>query len=521
MTTPYLLNHLVESAAERNAGQIAFKCRSDDITYGDLIARSERLASALQQLGVNKGDRVGILLNKSIDSIVSVFGIMGAGAAYVPIDPLAPADRVDYLVKDAGIEVLVTESRHAAKFSDPAKTQSPLRAVIGSGLEVDGVTHLTWEEMTSNDVSRTGLMEQDLCYILYTSGSTGTPKGIMHTHRSALSWANVSADVYRIGDTDVISNYAPLHFDLSTLDLYAGPRGGATVVMIPEEHMRLPASLARLLSEERLTLFYTVPMALVQLAQPGVLDDVDLSSLTRILFGGEPMPMKHLAAVSRLIPSARFYNVYGPTEVNGCTHHEVHKDDLERDSLPIGRPYPNVDFRVVDDGGLDTAPGDVGELYIRSATMMKGYWNRPDLNERAFRFDRRFAGRPDVFHPTGDYAHVDSEGVLHFHGRRDRQIKARGNRVELDEVEALLLTHESVSECAVFGIPSNDGPVSEIGASAIVIGEATKSDLRRYLAARLPSYAVPTRIEIRTEFPRTTSGKIHRRELASQMRQET
>ena len=289
--------------------------------------------------------------------------------------------------------------------------------------------------------------------------------------------------------------------------------------MIPEEHMRLPASLAHLIAEEALTLFYTVPMALVQLAQPGVLDGVDLSSLTRVLFGGEPMPMKHLATLTGLIPSARFYNVYGPTEVNGCTHHEVTEKDLELDSLPIGRPYPNVDFRIVTDDGHEAAPNEVGELHIRSATMMRGYWKRPDLNDRAFSFDRSMAGRPDVFHPTGDYAHVDSDGVLHFHGRRDRQIKARGNRVELDEVEALLLTHDSVTECAVFGIRSSDGPVSEIGAAAIVRGEATASDLRRFLTSRLPSYAVPTRIELRTEFPRTTSGKIHRRELATEMQQ--
>lgn len=518
MSAPYLLSHLIESAAQSDPEHLAFKCRNDSISYGELEQRSHAMSATLQELGVRKSDRVGILLNKSIESIVAIYGIMGAGAAYVPIDPQSPPDRVEFLLRDADIDVLVTESRLVSKLQKLRSPDSLPRAVIGSDLGLEGVEVVAWDDMVPGPVDRSGLMEQDLCYILYTSGSTGSPKGTMHTHRSALSWANVSGDVYGIEADDVISNYAPLHFDLSTLDVFAGPRGGASVVMIPEEHMRLPASLARLLSEERLTLFYTVPMALVQLCQPGVLDGVDLSALTRILFGGEPMPMKHLKTITRLIPSATFYNVYGPTEVNGCTHHRVEDPDLSGDALPIGTPYPNVDYRVVGDDGRDAVQGEIGELLIRSATMMKGYWNRPDLNRHAFVEEDRFSGRPDVYHATGDYVHIDEAGVLVFHGRRDRQIKARGNRVELDEIEALLLTHQDVIECAVFGIGTEEGPVTEIGAAAIVEDEGvTESDLRRFLVASLPTYAVPSRIAIKADFPRTSSGKIHRRELASQM----
>ena len=257
-------------------------------------------------------------------------------------------------------------------------------------------------------------------------------------------------------------------------------------------------------------------MALVQLATPGVLDGLDLSALTRVLFGGEPMPMKHLATLVAALPTTRFHNVYGPTEVNGCTHHEVVASDLDRAALPIGVPYDNVDLRIVDAAGDEVDPGETGELLVRSATMMKGYWNRPDLNERAFVLDHRFAGQPDRFHATGDHVHLDEDGLLHFHGRRDRQLKVRGNRVELDEVEALLLTHPGVRECAVFALRSAAGPATDIGAAAIVTDDTTGTVLRRHLADQLPGYAVPRAVEVRATFPRTTSGKIDRRALAAE-----
>ena len=516
----YLLPQLIEAAAERDPDHRAVVCRDQSLTYQELFTRSTSLAATLVELGVKRGDRVGIYLNKTVEAVVAVHGIMMAGAAYVPLDPKSPTARLRYVIEDCGIEHIITDERKRTQITQLMAAGTRIKTLIGVSASELGARGLSWSDLIESATPPSiGLTEQDLCYILYTSGSTGVPKGIMHTHRSALSWANVTAMVYDITHEDVISNYAPLHFDLSTLDLFGGARGGATMVMIPEEHMALPSSLASLLESERLTLFYTVPMALIQLSAPGVLDGRDLSSLTRVLFGGEPMPIKHLRRLMELLPGARFFNVYGPTEVNGVTHFEVTGlPDEDRESLPIGVPYPNVEPRIVDSEGQHVEEGAIGELAIKSPTMMRGYWGRPDLNERAFVYEDRFGGIPDVFHMTGDLVRLGTDGQLHFHGRKDRQVKARGYRVELDEVEAVLVGHPDVLEAAVFGVSGDDGGVA-IHAAAIPreVGAVNDADLKMFLASALPPYALPESLSLRDGFPRTTSGKIDRRRLASEM----
>jgi len=517
MRMVYLLPQLVSDAADHDPDQLAFVCRDSTLTYGELEQRSNALAHALIARGVQRGDRVGVFANKSVETGVAMYGIMAAGGAYVPLDPTSPPSRLAYVIQDCGIHHVIAENRQRPTVTGLEKLGVKLDTVIGLTDADIAYPAMGWDEIGSRgEAPRRRVMEQDLCYVLYTSGSTGVPKGIMHTHRSALSWAYVTASEYSIGDDDILSNYAPIHFDLSTLDFFGGAKGRATVVMIPEEHMKLAASLASVLEQSQITLFYTVPRALVQLSTPGVLDQRDFSSLTRILFGGEPMPLKHLHSLMRKLPGTRFYNVYGPTEVNGVTDYEVPgPPPVDGDALPIGVPYDNVEALVLDEEDDPVPQGEVGELAIRSATAMRGYWGRPDLNKRAFYFRDRFDGIPEVFHRTGDLVHQDRDGVYNFHGRKDRQVKSRGYRVELDEVEAVLVTHIDVVEAAAYGVPTQDG-TTEIHAAVTLTraSASTPSTLRTYLAETLPAYAVPTTLTVLEDFPRTATGKIDRRRIA-------
>ncbi|MGI9264604.1 MAG: amino acid adenylation domain-containing protein, partial [Gammaproteobacteria bacterium] len=447
----YLLHQAIDRSAERYAERPAFRFLGSTLTYAELVRRANQLAWTLAGEGIKRGDRVGIFLHKSIESPVAVYGIMKAGAAYVPLDPGAPVSRLRKTIQHCGIRCLITHAQKEQDTCNLLQGETSLECVIGLDvLDRPGIRCLGWDSVEAAPGARApdaGVMEQDLAYIMYTSGSTGIPKGIMHTHASGLSYARMAAETYGITHDDRLSNHSPLHFDMSTLDYFSGPLRGAATVIIPEAYTKLPASLSKLIEDERLTIWYSVPLALIQLLLRGLLEQRDLSALRWVLFGGEPFSSKHLYALRRLWPQARFSNVYGPAEVNQCTYYHIPGAEPESDApVPIGRVWPNAEGLVVDEKDQPVACGESGELLIRSPTMMRGYWDQPELTERAF-YRRQIAGGvSDVYYRTGDLVQERDDGVLMFLGRKDRQIKTRGYRVELDEVESVLATHEQVEE---------------------------------------------------------------------------
>ncbi len=521
MSTLYLLSHILDHAADRDPDHEAMRWNGRALTYAAWHRRATALARALADQGVRPGDRVGIYLHKSLETAVAVYGIWLAGAAYVPLDPLAPAGRLTFALNDCGVRHLVTQPNKAEAVRQLA-AETALEAVIGLAPQADlAVRALSWEAVDSaapGPAPAGRRMEQDLAYVMYTSGSTGTPKGLMHTHASGLAYARLSAAQYGVTQADRLSNHSPLHFDMSTFDFFTGPLCGATTVIIPEPVTKLPASMSKLIQDERLTIWYSVTTALVQLVLRGVLAERDLSSLRWILYGGEPFPPKHLRALQRLIPSAVVANVYGPAEVNQCTHYTVPPlADEDDDAIPIGQVWDNSEGLLLSADDQPVAPGEIGELVVRTPTMMRGYWGRPDLNVRAFYRRPAFDHYEDVFYRTGDLMQVDAEGRLRFFGRKDRQIKTRGYRVELDEVENALSHHPAVGECATYAVPDGEG--SQLVEAAVLprAGQAlAEADLAAALAQRLPPYAVPARIRVLDEFPRTGTGKIDRRALRDQ-----
>ena len=517
---PKLLHDLLAGSAARKPDHPAVVCRNQTLAYAELDIRSGRLARVLSEAGVRPGDRVAILMNKSVDCLTAIYGIMKAGAAYVPLDPTSPPQRQAFVLNDCDVRCVVSEPRKRAQCVAAMAAGARVTRVFGvaAGPDLAGAIG-DWAALDRGDSLTVPSGPEDLCYVLYTSGSTGTPKGIMHTHASATAWAETATAAFGLTGDDRLSNYAPLHFDLSTLDLFGSALLGATMVMIPEEYARLPASMAGLLASERVTVFYTVPYALIQLVLHGGLERHDFGALRWVLFGGEPMSVKHLAALMSRWPGARFANVYGPTETNGCTYYVLPGPPDGDAALPIGRLNDGAERLIVDDDLDPVAPGASGELLIRAPTAMRGYWNRPDLNARVF-FDPG-DGRGN-FVRTGDVVRESPDGVLEFLGRRDRLIKSRGNRVELDDVEAVLAACEFVEEAAVFARPDAAGSLVIHAAATLLEGaEAGETELRRHLKAHLPPYAQPVDLEIHASFPRTATGKIDRRRLCAGENEET
>ncbi|MEL6815716.1 MAG: amino acid adenylation domain-containing protein [Cyanobacteria bacterium J06598_3] len=536
----YLLSQILDRSAERFPDRAAFRCEGESITYGELLGRANGLAHWLVANGVERGDRVGIYLSKSLESAIAMYGIWKAGAAYVPLDPSAPRARLSFVIDHCGISHLVTQKSKRRKLPELLKASPTVRAVVGvpDDFELESLAsggelvRCDWSALPVREVApAVRLVAQDLAYIMYTSGSTGTPKGIMHTHYSGLSYAQLVADTYGLTGGDRIGNHSPLHFDISTLGFFAGPLVGATTVIIPEAYTKVPASLSQLIQDEALTVWYSVPFALSQLWLRGVLDERDFSALRWVLFAGEPFPAKYLTALMAQLPQARFSNIYGPAEVNQCTYYHVPplvsgkvvggkvvekgvavgKDVLEA-SVPIGQVWNNSEALVVDERDQPVATGEVGELLVRTATMMSGYWRAPELTAKAF-YHTQVANQPAVFYRTGDLVQ-QCEGEYLFLGRKDRQIKTRGYRVELDAVEAALVAHPQVEEAATYAVPYAEGSF-QIGASVILTAGAavSEAEIKRFAAERLPSYAVPQDVVVRKNFPRTGTGKIDRRAL--------
>jgi len=503
------------------------------LTWAELIDEVARSAATLVDVGVAPGDRVAVHLTKSVESFVAVHAVVRAGGVMVPLDPLAPSAHLANVLVDAGAVVLITDARSSALqalFAEEG-VAGQVTAVVRPRADQPiplgpGVVEVLADAIAGSAAAprvRTG--PNDAAYIIYTSGSTGRPKGIVHTNASALAYAIGAASAYGLRADDRLANIAPLHFDQSTFELYAGPVAGACTIVVPDPILRFPASLSAFVEAHRATVWYSVPYLIGQLSTRGALNERDLSSLRWVLFGGESFPPGQLAAVMRQLPAARFSNVYGPAEVNQCTALNLDDPPGGDQAVSIGRAWEWADVRIVDghDSGTsdegsqapgsdrvevsDVDTGEPGELLVRSATLMQGYWNRPDLTARSI---VRLTDADGRWYRTGDLVARRPDGDLDFLGRIDNQIKLRGHRIELEAVDAALRDLDGVAAAtAVVDRPEG----AEHRLVALIVADAPPLDRRRVLselARRLPRYAVPAEVIAVAGLPRTATGKVDR-----------
>ncbi len=517
----FLLNQLLTRSAERFPERPAIWARGRSLTYAELEERSNQLAHLLRERGLAKGDRVGLFFPKAVESVATMFGVLKAGGVYVALDPSAPADRIEYIIQNCGIRALVTTAEKL-KTLNPRQIPSVEFTVLAEqNVAPEAGNQIPWMALVGFDGSRPPEPLQptttDLAYIIYTSGSTGRPKGVMLTHQNALTFIQWCADEFRVNPEDHLSSHAPLHFDLSVFDIYNAIEAGACVFMIPEEVQLFPASLTRFIVEKGISIWYSVPSALVFLVLHGRLGAADLSKLRIILFAGEVFPMKYLRQLADLVPHAELYNLYGPTETNVCTYYKVDRAVLaSQERLPIGRACLNTEVFAVDDRDrIITEIGGEGELYVRGPSVTPGYWGDREKTHKMVVPNRFQPHLEENLYRTGDLVRLREGGDYDFLGRRDSQIKSRGYRIELGEIEAVLLAHEGVREAAVVAVADE-----EIGARLRAFVTAHNGsalglpELQHHCASKLPQYMIPERIQVREVMPKTSTGKIDRVKLA-------
>ena len=515
----YLLWHHLAESAQRFGSRPAVSHRRTTLTYEELDLESTRLANLLASRGIGPGHRVGIFMEKSVRSVVTMLGVLKAGAAYVPIDPAAPILRAAFILKDCQVSAVVTSSRRLDALSEKVSDIGSIRVILVSDVAPSsgalGDTELLgWDVLASQPavLRDVGTIEDDPAYLLYTSGSTGTPKGVILTHRHALTFVDWGAETFGVRPEDRLSNHAPLHFDLSVFDIYVALRSGAAVVIVPDEVHPFPMQQAEWIRTERISVWYSVPSALIRMLLHGRFDKLEYPDLRVVLFAGEVFPIKYLRELRSKLPAARFANLYGPTETNVCTFYEVEQLPPDQTAeIPVGRACAGTEVFAVGDSGERVGVGGVGELYVRGPAVMKGYWNLPDRTARALVRNPLQPAYHEWAYRTGDYVRLREDGNYDFLGRRDNMVKSRGYRIELGEIEQVVYRHEAVREAVVVAIPDE-----EIGARLKLVvvphaeGQLSTKDIETYCAAHLPKYMVPEIIEFSAGLPRTSTGKADR-----------
>jgi amino acid adenylation domain-containing protein len=517
----YVLQQLLGKSAQAYPQKTAVWARGRSITYRELEERSNQLAHLLKKQGVAKGDRVGLFFPKCVESVISMLGVLKAGGVYVPLDPQAPADRVGYIIGNCGIRVLITNHEKRQALTPDTLGTLACCISIDQGENGNDGNVIPWSllaESPADHAPELSLIETDLAYILYTSGSTGRPKGVMLSHQNALTFVEWCAEEFQVRSEDRLSNHAPLHFDLSVFDVYNALEAGATVYLITEELALFPTSLANFIEAQGITIWYSVPSALMLLLLHAHLTPEKLKSVRTLLFAGEVFPMKYLRQLAELMPDAELYNLYGPTETNVCTYYKVERERLAGlEKLPIGIACANTEAFAVTDDGRRAAQGETGELYVRGPSVTYGYWADPEKTQRMVVPNRFQPDFEEKMYRTGDLVAVGDDGNYYFLGRRDSMIKSRGYRIELGEIESALLSHPGVREAAVLAIPDEIVGNRLRAVVAAHVRDSLKAlELQQHCASRVPKYMIPEFIELCDELPKTSTGKIDRVKLAEE-----
>ncbi len=520
----YLLQHLLSASAEKFPKNKAVVFGEDALSYTELEIITNKVAHYLISIGVKGGDRVGIYINKSIPSIISIYGILKVGAVYVPLDPQTPPSRVSYIINNCNIKVVLTSS---AKVNALIRRQGDVKCLNSIlitdnkliDLEETALQITLWstiEKTKEIDLPKTTAIQNDLAYIIYTSGSTGNPKGVMISHLNSLTFVNWA--FYTLGFTskDVFSSHAPLHFDLSIFDIYVAAKSGATLILVPETMSMFPPRLAQWIEKNKITVWYSVPSILSMMVTHGQLEKRDFSNLRMVVYAGEVFPIKYLRKLMDIIPAPEYYNLYGPTETNVITYYKTSQiPDSQTVPVPIGKQCENMEvFAVTKEGEIVTKPGEEGELMARGTCVAQGYWGDEEKTKKVFIKNPFKLHFEDKMYKTGDLVTLDENGDYIFKGRIDHMIKSRGYRIEIGEIEAAIYGNDMIKEAAVIAIP--DDLITNRIKAIVVLKEGIEMDavaLRAYCAEKVPKYMVPESVEFREKLPKTSTGKVNKSQL--------
>lgn len=517
-----LLQHWVSEQALVRPEAMALVMKQERVTYGELEECSTRLGKLLKAAGCERGDRVCLLLPKSPSAIIGILGTLKADCIYVPIDISGPVSRVAHMIASCEPRCLlasgVSEPLVQKLLGEHGVPDSILWGWMDAETAVADRVNIAFSCCDLATCSEIPLdsrnTPQDAAYILFTSGSTGRPKGVVITHANVRHFVEWAAHYFGMSPTDRISGHPPLHFDLSVFDIFGSFAVGAELHLVPEDLKFSPHKLAAFIRTSELTQWFSVPSVLTYMANFDVAQHNDFPALRRLLWCGDVLPTPVLRYWMTRLPEVACTNLYGPTEATiASSYYTVPQcPDDDRAAVPIGTACDGEELLVLDEQLQPVPPGEVGHLYIRGTGLSPGYWRDAEKTRAAFLPHPGSSVPGDRIYKTGDLARIGDDELVYFVGRSDSQIKSRGYRIELSEIETALRALDGVHDCAVVAIPTSGFEGTAIGCAYVAAmgTQITPVVLRRDLAKLLPSYMLPSRWLAMERLPTNAHGKTDR-----------
>ena len=490
---------LLEETTKRYPRKTAFSDETGEVLYEDVVRYAKAIGTYISKFEI-KRSAVAVIQEKSKEALISYMGVVYSGNFYVPIDTKMPDERIQKILDVVAPRVIIVDDynyQRAKALMGQAKVIG-YKEIINCAIDEDKLKEI-----------RQKAIDTDPVYALFTSGSTGIPKGVVCCHRSVIDYADWLIETFDFDDKTVFGNQTQFYFSMSVLDIYATIRSGAELHIIPQHLFTFPIELLRYMNEKKINSIYWVPTALCIVANLRALKKVEMPYLKKVLFAGEAMPTKQLNIWKNYLPDAKFVNLFGPTEITDIGLYYVLDRELADDEpIPIGTTCDNVDAIVLDDNGNEITDGRMGELCIRGSFLALGYYGDFDKTNSVFIQNPSNPYYPDIIYKTGDLVSVNEYGEFIYHGRKDFQIKHKGNRIELGEIETAVSSLSDVDSCVCI-YDENKGRIIcfYVGLDEININFAEA------LTTMIPEYMVPNRFYRMDSLPNNSNGKIDRKQL--------
>lgn len=488
-----ILSYLV-SSAHNFPYKISAVDSEKSITYSELLKRTGSIGNTISA-NVVSGHPVGIFMDKSVNALCALLGVVYAGGCYSFFNPDLPSNRISQIDSVLSPDIIITSNELAEKAKEIFVSRKIL--IIEDLINND----FTWKPVR--------IIDTDPLYINFTSGSTGIPKGIVVSHRSVIDFIDCFTQTFSISEHDIIANQAPFDFDVSVKDIYSALKTGATLVIIPRSMFSAPVELVNFLCEHKVTTMIWAVSALCLLSTFHAFDYKTPETINKIMFSGEVMPFKHLTNLQRYFPEAVFVNLYGPTEITcNCTYHILQNSRDYSNGIPIGKPFENEDVFLLDsnDNKINVAD-QVGEICVRGTALALGYFSSDEQTKKHFVQNPVNPKYPELIYRTGDLGKYDNNGDLIFSGRKDFQIKYMGHRIELEEIERAIASVDGVERCCCIF----DEKRSRL--KGYYVGNIEKTDLFTVLKEKLPVFMIPGTIYKLDNMPLNKNGKVDRKLL--------